>query len=74
MWSTVLDHSHLRALHAEAAWPHGGREAWAWIGKTLCGLRGHDLLLHFETNRVCLECSSCGHQTPGWQLNGREYL
>ena len=33
----------------------------------LCGLHGHDLLLHFERGRrVCLRCVNCGHETPGW--------
>jgi hypothetical protein len=36
--------------------------------EAICSLHGHDLLLHFESQRICLECSSCGHQTPGWQL------
>lgn len=39
---------------------------------TLCGLRGHDALLHFERNRVCLRCASCGHETPGWEIGTRK--
>jgi hypothetical protein len=35
----------------------------------LCGLRGHDTLLHFEQERMSLRCVSCGHETPGWKLN-----
>jgi hypothetical protein len=35
----------------------------------LCGLRGHDTLLHFEDERMSLQCVSCGHETPGWELN-----
>jgi hypothetical protein len=34
-----------------------------------CGLRGHDTLLHFEDERMSLRCVSCGHETPGWELN-----
>ena len=34
-----------------------------------CGLRGHDRLLHFEDARLSLRCVSCGHETPGWELN-----
>lgn len=34
----------------------------------LCGLRGHDEVLHFERNRLSLRCLSCGHQTAGWNL------
>ena len=34
----------------------------------LCGLHGHDTLLHFEQDRMSLRCVSCGHETPGWEL------
>ena len=34
-----------------------------------CGLHGHDTLLHFEQDRMSLRCVSCGHETPGWELN-----
>ena len=36
----------------------------------ICGLHGHDSLLHFEDGRMSLLCSSCGHQTPGWDVKG----
>jgi len=35
----------------------------------VCGMRGHDTLLHFEDERMSLRCVSCGHETPGWELN-----
>jgi hypothetical protein len=31
-----------------------------------CGLHGHDALLHFEQDRMFLKCTSCGHESPGW--------
>jgi hypothetical protein len=34
----------------------------------LCGLHGHDALLHFEEGRMSLQCTSCGYQTPGWDV------
>jgi hypothetical protein len=34
-----------------------------------CGLHGHDTLLQFEQDRMYLRCVSCGHETPGWELN-----
>jgi hypothetical protein len=37
----------------------------------LCGLRGHDAVLHFEGKRVNMRCTSCGHDTPGWEVSGR---
>lgn len=36
----------------------------------LCGLHGHDALLHFEQGRISLQCTSCGYQTPGWEVKG----
>src|SRR5436190_10501684 len=40
-----------------------------WIRQSYCGLHGHDAMLHFEKDRMSLQCASCGHQTPGWELN-----
>jgi hypothetical protein len=37
----------------------------------ICGLHGHDSLLHFGDGRVSLLCSSCGHETPGWEVKRR---
>jgi hypothetical protein len=34
----------------------------------ICGLRGHDEVLHFERHRLSLRCLSCGHETTGWSL------
>ena len=34
----------------------------------ICGLHGHDALLHFEQARLSLQCTSCGYETPGWDL------
>lgn len=42
-----------------------------WLGQVLCGMRGHDAVLHFEGNRVMMRCTSCGYDTPGWEINGR---
>jgi hypothetical protein len=33
-----------------------------------CSLHGHDALLHFEQGRISLQCTSCGYETPGWDL------
>lgn len=41
------------------------------LGQMLCGVRGHDSVLHFEANRVRMRCTSCGHDTPGWEISGR---
>ena len=42
------------------------------VGQLLCGLRGHDSVLHFEGKRVNMRCTSCGYDTPGWDVSGRE--
>jgi hypothetical protein len=41
------------------------------LTQTLCGLSGHDAVMHFEGNRVMMRCTSCGHDTPGWEVSGR---
>ena len=45
--------------------------AMSRVGQLLCGLRGHDSVLHFEGKRVNMRCTSCGHDTPGWDVSGR---
>jgi hypothetical protein len=45
--------------------------AMSRVGQLLCGLRGHDSVLHFEGKRVNMRCTSCGHDTPGWEVSGR---
>ena len=39
------------------------------VRQAMCGLHGHDTLLHFEQERMSLRCASCGHETPGWNLD-----
>jgi hypothetical protein len=41
------------------------------LGQVLCGVSGHDSVLHFERNRVMMRCTSCGFDTPGWEISGR---
>ncbi len=36
----------------------------------ICGLHGHDALLHFGQGRLSLQCTSCGYETPGWDVKG----
>jgi hypothetical protein len=43
----------------------------ARVSQFFCGLRGHDSVLHFEGKRVNMRCTSCGHDTPGWDVSGR---
>lgn len=46
-----------------------GARVLDWVRQTYCGLHGHDNLLHFQKDRLFLQCVSCGRQTPGWDLN-----
>lgn len=41
------------------------------VGQMLCAMRGHDSVLHFEGKRVMMRCTSCGHDSPGWEVSGR---
>jgi hypothetical protein len=41
------------------------------LGQLICGVHGHDAVLHFEGKRVMMRCTSCGHDTPGWEITGR---
>jgi hypothetical protein len=38
------------------------------VRQFVCGLHGHDSLMHFERGRVSLLCATCGHETPGWEV------
>ena len=41
------------------------------FGQLLCGIRGHDAVLHFEGKRVMMRCTSCWYDTPGWEISER---
>jgi hypothetical protein len=43
-------------------------KAIEWVGQTLCGVRGHAMMLQFESNRLSLHCANCGRTTPGWAI------
>jgi len=38
------------------------------LQRIMCGLRGHEAVLHFERHRLSLRCLNCGHETTGWIL------
>lgn len=43
----------------------------ARLGQFFCGLfHGHHSVLHFEGERMLLRCTSCHHESPGWDING----
>lgn len=33
-----------------------------------CGFNGHLTMLHFEPNKLSLQCSLCGYATEGWEV------
>jgi hypothetical protein len=33
-----------------------------------CGMRGHLILLHFEPNKLSLQCGLCGYESEGWEV------
>jgi len=47
---------------------HRHRGALAWMHEARCLVCGHEYLLHAADNRVFLECTVCGHETPGWRI------
>ena len=41
------------------------------LQRSFCTLCGHDRVLEFQSDRMLLRCSSCGHQTTGWEIGKR---
>lgn len=42
-----------------------------WFKQLFCGLiHGHHSVLQFEGERMLLRCTSCGHDSPGWDTRG----
>jgi hypothetical protein len=58
------------AAHRETTGAFVARAAMR-LGQLLCGMRGHETVMHFEEKRVTMRCTSCGHDTPGWELGDR---
>jgi hypothetical protein len=38
------------------------------IARRWCGFQGHQIMLHFEPNKLSLQCSLCGYATDGWEV------
>ena len=38
------------------------------VGRIICAVDGHSMMVRNEPKRVCLECTTCGYQTPGWEV------
>ena len=39
-----------------------------FLQQCVCGMSGHELLLHIEPGHLSLRCISCPYETPGWVL------
>ena len=66
---SIASHHGLRHASVGIDADNLGVRAIVWFRQMLCGLTGHDTLLNFEQERMSLRCASCGHDTPGWDLN-----
>jgi hypothetical protein len=38
------------------------------LARVWCGMRGHLIMLHFEPNKLSLQCSLCGYESQGWEV------
>lgn len=38
------------------------------FARVWCGMHGHLILLHFEPNRLSLQCALCGYASEGWEV------
>jgi hypothetical protein len=38
------------------------------LARVWCGIHGHFTMLHFEPNKLSLQCSLCGYETEGWEV------
>jgi hypothetical protein len=43
------------------------------LRQLLCAVRGHEEYLHFQNDRLYLQCVACGHESPGWTTGRRKY-
>lgn len=60
------------ARRVEAATPNLVARLFSAIARQLariwCGMHGHLIMLHFEPNKLSLQCSLCGYETEGWEV------
>jgi hypothetical protein len=38
------------------------------VSRFVCGLQGHQIMLHFEPNKLSLQCGLCGYESEGWEV------
>jgi len=39
--------------------------------QAICAVSGHDYWLRVGEARIFLQCADCGHETPGWRIDGK---
>jgi hypothetical protein len=66
---SIASHGGVEATAGDSSADGHGVRVIDRLRQMYCGLHGHDTLLHFEHERMFLRCVSCGHETPGWELN-----
>ena len=67
---SIASHDHdLRGTAEDGTMAGFGGRMMDWLRQVMFGLHGHDTLLHYGKDRMSLRCVSCGHETPGWELN-----
>ena len=38
------------------------------LARIWCATSGHYVMLHFEPNKLSLQCAFCGYETRGWEV------
>ncbi len=66
---SIASHNGMQATSEDGKMDGFGVRVLDRMRQMVCGLHGHDSLLHFDKDRMSLRCVSCGHETPGWELN-----
>jgi hypothetical protein len=41
------------------------------LRRIICGLAGHELMRSYSPGRLCLKCTWCAYETPGWIIKER---
>jgi hypothetical protein len=53
---------------ASAWFEHFVQRATRRAGQLRCGMTGHNILIHYEPARLSLQCTTCGYESSGWEL------
>ena len=44
------------------------------VARMWCATHGHMTLLHFEPNKLSLQCALCGYESEGWEVGRRPQM